>query len=95
MFDHLVKAMDQLWLHYNVKPRIAIRTAYTDFEQRTGALNKVDMKMAGKCPVMHGGNTAMGTSNVDWWPNALNLDILNQHDTSLRQSAIPPKRPTG
>ena len=23
----------------------------------------------------------MGTSNVDWWPNALNLDILHQHDT--------------
>ncbi|SIQ55758.1 catalase-peroxidase [Paracoccus thiocyanatus] len=35
---------------------------------------------SGKCPVMHGGNTAMGTSNMDWWPNALNLDILHQHD---------------
>ncbi|WP_420024353.1 catalase/peroxidase HPI (plasmid) [Cereibacter azotoformans] len=35
----------------------------------------------GKCPVMHGGNTAMGTSNTDWWPNALNLDILHQHDS--------------
>ncbi|TCP63409.1 catalase-peroxidase [Rhodovulum bhavnagarense] len=40
-----------------------------------------DNGMAGKCPVMHGGNTAMGTSNMDWWPNALNLDILHQHDT--------------
>jgi catalase-peroxidase len=36
---------------------------------------------AGKCPVMHGGNTAMGKSNMDWWPNALNLDILHQHDS--------------
>lgn len=36
---------------------------------------------AGKCPVMHGGNTATGKSNVDWWPNALNLDILHQHDS--------------
>lgn len=35
----------------------------------------------GQCPVMHGGNTATGTSNMDWWPNALNLDILHQHDT--------------
>lgn len=35
---------------------------------------------AGKCPVMHGGNTASGKSNMDWWPNALNLDILHQHD---------------
>lgn len=34
----------------------------------------------GMCPVMHGGNTACGTSNMDWWPNALNLDILHQHD---------------
>ena len=35
----------------------------------------------GKCPVMHGGNTSTGTSVMDWWPNALNLDILHQHDT--------------
>ena len=36
--------------------------------------------MSGKCPVMHGGNTSSGTSNKDWWPEALNLDILHQHD---------------
>jgi catalase-peroxidase len=36
---------------------------------------------AGKCPVMHGGATAMSTANMDWWPNALNLDILHQHDS--------------
>jgi catalase-peroxidase len=36
---------------------------------------------SGQCPVMHGGNTATGTSNMEWWPNALNLDILHQHDT--------------
>ena len=36
---------------------------------------------AGKCPVMHGGQTAAGASNTAWWPNALNLDILHQHDT--------------
>ena len=38
---------------------------------------------SGKCPVMHGGNTAMGSDNMDWWPNALNLDILHQHDTKV------------
>lgn len=37
--------------------------------------------ITGKCPVMHGGNTQMGTGVMDWWPNALNLDILHQHDT--------------
>lgn len=36
---------------------------------------------AGKCPVMHGGNTTASTSTMDWWPKALNLDILHQHDT--------------
>ena len=35
----------------------------------------------GKCPVMHGGNTSVGSSVLDWWPNALNLDILHQRDT--------------
>ncbi|AHK78455.1 peroxidase [Ectothiorhodospira haloalkaliphila] len=40
-----------------------------------------DVKSAGKCPIMHGGNTATGNDNMDWWPNALNLDILHQHDT--------------
>ena len=35
----------------------------------------------GQCPVMHGGNTSTGKSNMAWWPNALNLDILHQHDS--------------
>ena len=35
----------------------------------------------GKCPVMHGGNTTVGASTMEWWPKALNLDILHQHDT--------------
>ena len=34
----------------------------------------------GKCPVMHGGNTANGNNNMEWWPKTLNLDILHQHD---------------
>ena len=36
---------------------------------------------AGKCPVMHGGNTSTGRDVMDWWPKALNFDILHQHDT--------------
>ncbi|WP_280550112.1 MULTISPECIES: catalase/peroxidase HPI [unclassified Halomonas] len=39
-----------------------------------------DQQNAGKCPVMHGGQTASGHSNTDWWPESLNLDILHQHD---------------
>ena len=40
-----------------------------------------DVNAMGKCPVMHGGLTAAGVSVMDWWPNALNLDILHQNDT--------------
>jgi catalase-peroxidase len=40
-----------------------------------------DGKSAGKCPVMHGGNTSAGMDVMDWWPKALNFDILHQHDT--------------
>ena len=35
---------------------------------------------SGKCPVMHGGNATVDTSTMHWWPKALNLDILHQHD---------------
>ncbi len=40
-----------------------------------------DINSGGKCPVMHGALTRTGTSVMDWWPKALNLDILHQHDT--------------
>ncbi|MGL4224628.1 MAG: catalase/peroxidase HPI [Vibrio sp.] len=36
---------------------------------------------SGQCPVMHGGLTSANQSNMDWWPQALNLDILHQHDS--------------
>ncbi|OYZ69926.1 MAG: catalase/peroxidase HPI [Methylophilaceae bacterium 17-43-7] len=37
----------------------------------------------GKCPVMHGANTntTSAVASMGWWPNALNLDILHQHDS--------------
>ncbi|KYG28263.1 catalase/peroxidase HPI [Alkalihalobacillus trypoxylicola] len=37
----------------------------------------------GKCPFSHGSTTSQkssGTTNKDWWPNQLNLNILHQHD---------------
>ncbi len=30
-----------------------------------------------KCPFHHG--SGVGTSNKDWWPNQLRMDVLNQH----------------
>ena len=41
----------------------------------------MDNSKKGKCPVMHGANTETNNSVMNWWPNALNLDILHQHDT--------------
>ena len=39
------------------------------------------MDSAAKCPVPHGANTTSEQVPTKWWPNALNLDILHQHDT--------------
>ncbi|HEY6633702.1 MAG TPA: catalase/peroxidase HPI [Rhizobiaceae bacterium] len=39
---------------------------------------KTDDKGPGKCPVAHGTG---GTTNRDWWPNQLRLDLLNQHSS--------------
>ena len=39
------------------------------------------MESTDKCPVVHGGATTDKTSNTQWWPNALSIDILHQHDS--------------
>ncbi|MCA8890985.1 MAG: catalase/peroxidase HPI [Hyphomonas sp.] len=38
----------------------------------------------GKCPVMHGSLTTTETSVMAWWPQALNFDILHQHDSKVQ-----------
>ncbi len=40
-----------------------------------------DFPKTGQCPVMHGANSTTTKDVMDWWPNALNLDILHQHDS--------------
>jgi catalase-peroxidase len=50
-------------------------------------MDRNDMKSAGKCPVMHGGATSTASDVMEWWPNALNLDILHQHDTKTNPLA--------
>ncbi|MFB7142146.1 catalase/peroxidase HPI [Gottfriedia sp. NPDC056225] len=42
---------------------------------------------AGQCPITHHKDSAIttsralgGTTNKDWWPNQLNIDVLHQHD---------------
>ena len=41
----------------------------------------MDNSKKSKPPFMHGANTDTDSSVVSWWPNALNLDILHQHDS--------------
>ena len=43
-------------------------------------MNENTSNNGGKCPVTHGGATSGSISNMAWWPRALNLDILHQHD---------------
>ncbi len=44
-------------------------------------MNDMTVNTAGKCPVMHGSATSSKpTSTKDWWPEALNVEILHQHD---------------
>lgn len=42
---------------------------------------KPNQTPSGQCPVMHGANTQASDGPMVWWPKALNLDILHQHDT--------------
>jgi catalase-peroxidase len=44
-------------------------------------MEEYQMQDSAKCPVAHGAMTTQADSNTHWWPNALNLDILHQHDT--------------
>lgn len=41
------------------------------------------MEATGSCPVAHGAHTTIEASNMSWWPNALKLEILHQHDTKV------------
>ncbi|CAN1513582.1 KatG Catalase (peroxidase I) [Burkholderiaceae bacterium] len=46
----------------------------------TQKLAQAPAQISGQCPVMHGANTQVANTPMAWWPNALNLDILHQHD---------------
>ncbi len=46
------------------------------------------MQETGKCPVAHGAMTTTGATNINFWPNALNLDILHQHDSKTNPLGV-------
>ena len=47
-------------------------------------MDSIEPTGAGACPVAHGALTQVGTQTMAWWPKALNLDILHQHDAKTR-----------
>ena len=51
-------------------------------------MNETSSHSTGKCPVMHGGVTTANMVNMDWWPKALNLDILHQHDAKTNPLGV-------
>ncbi|KPF69701.1 peroxidase [Bosea sp. AAP35] len=44
-------------------------------------MDGINVTPKGQCPVMHGAVTKTDGRTMNWWPNALNLDILHQHDS--------------
>ncbi|MDJ0612076.1 MAG: catalase/peroxidase HPI [Rhizobiaceae bacterium] len=42
-------------------------------------MNEMTVNTTGKCPVMHTGPAVGSTANQRWWPEQLNLKILNQN----------------
>ena len=51
----------------------------------------MDDQSISKCPVMHGSatqNSGISTTNRDWWPNQLNVNILHQNDKRSNPMAM-------
>jgi catalase-peroxidase len=65
-----------------LKRRWSSEDVHQHFLRRKQAMTQ-HTSAAGQCPVMHGANTDNATASAAkaWWPQALNLDILHQHDS--------------
>lgn len=51
-------------------------------------MTETTINTGGKCPVMHGGATVSRIATMPWWPKALNLDILHQHDRKTNPMGV-------
>ena len=47
-------------------------------------MNDMPKVEGGKCPVMHNQSSSISTANQQWWPNQLNLRMLNQNAPQIR-----------
>ena len=52
----------------------------TIHSENVDTAHKPQRPSMGGCPVMHQAHTTQASAATDWWPNALNLDILHQQD---------------
>jgi catalase-peroxidase len=55
---------------------------FSEFYLRERDMDGAPKDMAGRCPVMHGAHKEQATgntANLHWWPNQLNLKVLNQN----------------
>jgi len=64
-----------------IQPTGGFSWKWIGFQHHYRQRGRVIMSDSAKCPVVHGAITTVETSNMDWWPKALNLAILHQHDT--------------
>ncbi|MEI9864704.1 MAG: hypothetical protein WDN00_09155 [Limisphaerales bacterium] len=44
------------------------------------------MSTEAKCPFNHGAAPASPTTNQDWWPNRLKIELLHQHSAKSKST---------
>ncbi len=63
------------------RPQPGSRPPQTGQPRRVSLTEESTRNPLEKCPVMHGANTTVDAKVMNWFPKALNLDILHQHDS--------------
>src|SRR6201997_1685777 len=61
------------YFNYHAKLLNLLRSTYPEFQP----IRRNHMTTETKCPFHHA--TTGGTTNRDWWPNQLKLELLHQH----------------
>src|SRR6201998_3418102 len=67
------------YFNYHAKLLNLLRSTYPDSAQPT---RRNHMTTEAKCPFHHA--TTGGTTNRDWWPNQLKLELLHQHSSKSK-----------
>jgi catalase-peroxidase len=65
--------------YFNYHAYLTYRLHNSDLESSSTHLRRNRMTTKAKCPFHH--NTTSGTTNREWWPNQLKLELLHQHSS--------------